>query len=132
MDRTSGRRSEALGCAAHRPHAARRTDRPTLEEFLERARGFLDARYPKKKVDEVRRAFVWEEGTDRVSVFEEPDPALEHQRVQQVRAWRREPFDHGFAWIDEPVEYGGAASCVPTSVRSTPSCAATTSSATRC
>lgn len=81
-------------------------DRTTLEEFLERAQSFLDARYPMK--GDVRRAFIWGEGSDRVSVFEEPDPAVERERVEQVRAWRRELFDHGFAWVDGPVQYGGA------------------------
>jgi alkylation response protein AidB-like acyl-CoA dehydrogenase len=50
-----------------------------------------------------------------VSVFEEPDPALERDRVVQVRAWRRELFEHGYAWIDGPIEYGGSG--LPTSYK---------------
>jgi alkylation response protein AidB-like acyl-CoA dehydrogenase len=80
---------------------------PTVEQFVDGARAFLDARY-RLKTRGPTKAFVWGDGSDRVSVFEEPDPDLERERVQQVREWRTELFEHGYAWIDGPTEYGGS------------------------
>lgn len=81
------------------------TDAPTVEEFAEAARQFLDARAERKPA--ATAEFVWGEGDDFVGIVEEGDPDTELEQVEAARAWARDRFDAGFGWIDGPVELGG-------------------------
>ncbi|KAA0233894.1 MAG: Crotonobetainyl-CoA dehydrogenase [Acidimicrobiales bacterium] len=75
----------------------------SLDEFVSECRAFLDGSY-EPKVDTGLR---WGEGSDRVGVFEEPDPEEEQRRMRAVREWRRRLFDAGLGWITGPIRYGG-------------------------
>src|SRR5262245_7845304 len=76
----------------------------TLEQFETDARTFLDANAPRR---EEEKAFVWGEGSDKVSLFEERDHAGELELLKKAQAWRAEKFDAGFGWITGPSRYGG-------------------------
>lgn len=78
----------------------------TLEAFQAEARAFLDANAPRK---EARKKFVWGEGSDKVSMFEERDRDQELDDVRKACEWRRTKFDAGFGWITGPEQYGGRA-----------------------
>lgn len=76
-----------------------------IEEFLEDARGFLDAHLDRRPAPE---EFVWGEGDDFVGIVEEGDPDQEAASVAAAREWAATRFDAGFGWIDGPTELGGA------------------------
>jgi acyl-CoA dehydrogenase len=76
----------------------------TLEEFRAEAAAFLEANAPRK---EAEKAFVWGEGSDKVTMFEEKDRATELDDVRAACAWRQRKFDAGFGWISGPAAYGG-------------------------
>ena len=76
-----------------------------LNEFTQRATKFLDANLPRK---EAARAFVWGEGSDNMSMFEEKSREAEHEMVETAKAWRTKKFDAGFGWITGPTQFGGA------------------------
>ncbi|MFZ9629334.1 MAG: acyl-CoA dehydrogenase family protein [Ilumatobacteraceae bacterium] len=76
----------------------------TLEQFEAEARAFLDANAPRKEAD---KKFVWGEGSDNVSFFEEKDRETELRDVKAACDWRRTKFDAGFGWIGGPAQYGG-------------------------
>lgn len=79
---------------------------PSLDEFVNKGRRFLDDHYQRKAPE--RQAFAWGEGSDEVRVFQEPDPVVEADALPAIRAWRSALWDNGFGWITGPVEYGGA------------------------
>ena len=81
------------------------TEQISVEEYAAKARVFLDANAEKK---EVRKKFVWGEGTDNVSMFEERSKDAEEEMLRRAKAWQAKRFDNGFAWITGPTEYGGA------------------------
>jgi len=77
---------------------------PTLEQFQADALAFLEANAPRK---EAEKKFVWGEGTDKVSMFEEKDRAAEKLDVAEACAWRQKKFDAGFGYIFGSEQYGG-------------------------
>jgi len=79
--------------------------RVELNDFTQRATEFLDANLPRK---EAARAFVWGEGSDNMSMFEEKSREAEQEMVQSAKAWRTKKFDAGFGWITGPTKFGGA------------------------
>jgi alkylation response protein AidB-like acyl-CoA dehydrogenase len=76
----------------------------TLESFERDARAFLDANAEPRTA---AQAFVWGEGSDNVSMFEERSKAAELALLTQAKDWRRKKFDAGFGWIGGPPSYGG-------------------------
>ena len=81
------------------------TEQISVEEYAAKARVFLDANAEKK---ESRKKFVWGEGSDNVSMFEERSKEAEEDMLRRAKAWQAKRFDNGFAWITGPTEYGGA------------------------
>src|SRR5262245_28358091 len=76
----------------------------TLDEFTAAAKGFLDATVRPRDAD---RKFVWGEGSDNVSMFEERTREEEDAIIAAARAFRQARFDAGFGWITGPAEFGG-------------------------
>jgi len=80
------------------------SDQPTLEEFRAEATEFLEGRAERRPpVTE----FVWGEGSDQISVFDERDRDAEAADAELARSWRRDRYDHGFGWITGPEKFGG-------------------------
>ena len=77
---------------------------PTLEQFQADALAFLEANAPRK---EAEKKFVWGEGADKVSMFEEKDRQSEKLDVAEACAWRRKKFDAGFGYVFGSEQYGG-------------------------
>jgi len=77
---------------------------PTLEQFQADALAFLEANAPRK---EAEKKFVWGEGTDKVTMFEEKDRAAEKLDVAEACAWRQKKFDAGFGYIFGSEQFGG-------------------------
>jgi acyl-CoA dehydrogenase len=77
---------------------------PTVEQFHADALAFLEANAPRK---EAEKKFVWGEGADKVSMFEEKDRKSETRDVTLACAWRQKKFDAGFGYIFGPEQYGG-------------------------
>jgi acyl-CoA dehydrogenase len=78
---------------------------PTTEAFTAEVTDFLDARVPRRETEE--KPFVWGEGDDDVSLFEEVAPEVEAERLTEAKAWRAARFDAGLGWISGPAAYGG-------------------------
>jgi alkylation response protein AidB-like acyl-CoA dehydrogenase len=77
----------------------------TLEAFSAAARSFLDTN-AERKSDE--QQFVWGQGSDAVSMFEEKDRTEEIADVARACEWRAKKFDAGFGWITGPKAFGGS------------------------
>jgi alkylation response protein AidB-like acyl-CoA dehydrogenase len=77
----------------------------TIEDFTAQAKIFLDANATPKPEE---RKFVWGEGSDSVSMFEERDPEKERTMLEEAKAFRQKRFDAGFGWITGPQQHGGA------------------------
>ena len=77
---------------------------PTLEQFQADALAFLEANAPRK---EAEKKFVWGEGADKVSMFEEKDRQAEKLDVAEACAWRQKKFDAGFGYLFGSEQYGG-------------------------
>ena len=77
---------------------------PTVEQFHVEALAFLEANAPRK---EAEKKFVWGEGADKVSMFEEKDRKSETHDVTLACAWRQKKYDAGFGYIFGPEQYGG-------------------------
>jgi alkylation response protein AidB-like acyl-CoA dehydrogenase len=75
--------------------------------FAAAADDWLAAHYPKTTGRGPTR-FQWGEGSDEVRVFQEPDPAVEVEAMDAIRAWRRGLWEAGYGWISGPTQYGGA------------------------
>ncbi len=76
----------------------------SLEAFEREALGFLGSNASLK---EEEAKFVWGEGSDRVSVFDEKRRDQELEDLEVARDWRAKKFDAGFGWITGPAQYGG-------------------------
>jgi acyl-CoA dehydrogenase len=76
-----------------------------LDEFREECVAFLDAN-AERRVDE-SKPFVWGEGADDVSLFEEVDRVAEQDELRRAQAWRAKRYDAGLGWITGPSEFGG-------------------------
>jgi alkylation response protein AidB-like acyl-CoA dehydrogenase len=77
----------------------------SIGDLLAEARQFLDATCPGR--DESEDEFVWGEGSDRVNILEEVDPADASAQLTDAKRFAALRFDAGFGWIDGPAEYGG-------------------------
>ena len=77
---------------------------PTLDEFVTGAKAFLDANATPKPEE---RKFVWGEGSDNISMFEEREKDTELRLLEQAKQFRQQRFDAGFGWITGPTQYGG-------------------------
>ena len=76
----------------------------TIEQFTADAHKFLAANAePRESI----KAFVWGEGSDNVSMFEERSKQAEDEMVSRAKQWRQQKFDAGFGWISGPEQYGG-------------------------
>ena len=64
----------------------------SVEEFTDEARAFLDAHAKPKSAE---RRFVWGEGDDDVSTFEEVDPVEEAKQLAEAKVWRATRYDAG-------------------------------------
>jgi alkylation response protein AidB-like acyl-CoA dehydrogenase len=80
-------------------------DQPSVEEFRDEVKAFLDANAELRETDD--RPFEWGEGDDDVSLFEEIDREVERKQLVEAKAWRAKRFDAGFGWITGPAEFGG-------------------------
>lgn len=78
----------------------------SLDEFTAQAAEFLAANAELKQAD---TTFVWGQGSDKVSVFEEKDRDTELAELHGACEWRQRKFDAGFGWITGPTQYGGRA-----------------------
>jgi acyl-CoA dehydrogenase len=76
----------------------------STDQFEQEARDFLDSRAPRKQE---QQEFVWGEGSDKVSTFEERDRRREQEELARAQEWRAAKFDAGFGWITGPRAYGG-------------------------
>lgn len=81
------------------------TTLPALDQFAVECESFLSARFEPRRA--TSSAFVWGEGSDEIVLYERTDPGAIDREVAQVRAWRRELFDHGLGWLTGPVDLGG-------------------------
>jgi alkylation response protein AidB-like acyl-CoA dehydrogenase len=77
---------------------------PTIEEFSAEAKAFLDANATPKPEE---RKFVWGEGSDNISMFEEREKDKELQLLEKAKEFRQKRFDAGFGWITGPTQFGG-------------------------
>jgi hypothetical protein len=75
---------------------------PSIGDLLSEARGFLDATCPRRNEPAAR--FVWGEGSDRVNILEEVEPAAASAQLAHAKRYAAARFDAGFGWIDGPVE----------------------------
>lgn len=73
-------------------------------EFRDEVVAFLEATTTRR---DAGSGFVWGEGSDEVSVFEEIDPEAEVAALAAAKAWRARRDDAGLAWISGPTELGG-------------------------
>ena len=77
----------------------------SIDELLVEGRAFLDAHCPRRPDSDEK--FVWGEGSDRVNILEEVDPAEVSAQLADAKRYAALRFDAGLGWIDGPVEYGG-------------------------
>jgi len=75
-----------------------------LETFRTEARRFLNSNASLKA--EVS-AFVWGQGPDDPSLFEEVDREKEKAELAEAQEWRANKYDAGFGWITGPEDWGG-------------------------
>ena len=78
----------------------------SIDEFQREASDFLKANADEKGAEQ---RFVWGEGPEKVSIFEERDRAPRRQALAAAQEWRAARFDAGLGWITGPEEYGGRA-----------------------
>ena len=76
----------------------------TLEQFEAEATAFLDSNASLKAEE---KKFVWGEGSDKVTLFDEKARTNELEELAKAQAWRQKKFDAGFGWITGPSAYGG-------------------------
>ena len=76
---------------------------PTLAEFCDAARAFLDANAERDFAGE----FIWGIGSDEITVYAEKSAADEQAAVRAAQQWRAKMWESGFGWITGPLAYGG-------------------------
>ena len=76
----------------------------SLEVFEQEARAFLEGHASRR---EEERAFVWGQGSDKVTLFDEKAREREREELAKAQEWRATKFDSGFGWITGPSAYGG-------------------------
>ena len=77
-----------------------------IEGFRAEVLAFLEANAERKDVDE-EKPFVWGEGHDDISLFEEVDREQEKRLLDRAKEWRAKRYDAGLGWITGPKQYGG-------------------------
>jgi alkylation response protein AidB-like acyl-CoA dehydrogenase len=77
---------------------------PTVEEFVERARRWLEANARPRRPS----GHGWGEGSDDVSVFHDLSTEEEERLLAQAMEWQRVKFDAGYGALTWPAEMGGA------------------------
>jgi len=77
----------------------------SIDQLCTDAESFLAGRLPRKPDRDA--PFVWGEGSDSVSIVEDPDPEQEAVDLAAAQAFAADRFHAGFGWIDGPVELGG-------------------------
>jgi alkylation response protein AidB-like acyl-CoA dehydrogenase len=80
---------------------------PSIEEFVESARSWLDVNTRRRKGFGDDNEFVWGDGEFSVSVFHSLDFETERELLERAKAWTRLKADRGFHAIAHPVEHGG-------------------------
>jgi acyl-CoA dehydrogenase len=80
-------------------------DQPTVDEFREEIVAFLEANATRKADED--KPFVWGEGDDDTSLFEEVDREVELQQLAESQKFRAKRYDAGLGWITGPRQYGG-------------------------
>ena len=78
---------------------------PTIDEFRDEVTAFLDSNAERRETAD--GPFVWGEGSDDVSLFDEVDRDLELEQLAAAKAWRAKRYDAGLGWITGPTEFGG-------------------------
>ena len=76
----------------------------SIDDFTEEARSFLEAN---AKLKAEASTFVWGEGEDNASLFEEVDREKEKAELAAAQTWRAKKYDAGFGWITGPTDLGG-------------------------
>jgi acyl-CoA dehydrogenase len=76
----------------------------TLDQFESEAKSFLDSNASLKAEE---KKFVWGEGSDKVTLFDEKTRTNEQEELAKAQAWRQKKYDAGFGWITGPSQYGG-------------------------
>ncbi|MFV0260755.1 MAG: acyl-CoA dehydrogenase family protein [Acidimicrobiales bacterium] len=76
----------------------------TIDQFTAEAEEFLEANASLKAET---KAFVWGEGPDDPSLFEEVDRSKESEELTEAQGWRARKYDAGFGWITGPTDLGG-------------------------
>jgi acyl-CoA dehydrogenase len=80
-------------------------DQPTVDEIRDEAVAFFEAN-AERKVEE-DKPFVWGEGDDDASLFEEIDREQEKRDLAEAQEFRARRYDAGLGWLMGPKEYGG-------------------------
>jgi alkylation response protein AidB-like acyl-CoA dehydrogenase len=80
-------------------------DQPTVEELRDEAVAFFEAN-AERRVEE-DKPFVWGEGEDDASLFEEIDREQEKRDLAVAQEFRAKRYDAGLGWLTGPKEYGG-------------------------
>ena len=76
----------------------------TLDQFESEAKSFLDSNASLKAEE---KKFVWGEGSDKVTLFDEKTRKNEREELAKAQEWRQKKYDAGFGWITGPSQYGG-------------------------
>ena len=76
----------------------------TLEAFIAEAESFLETNAELKAET---KAFIWGEGPDDASLFDEVDRDSEQAELAKAQAWRAKRYDAGLGWITGPTKLGG-------------------------
>lgn len=75
-----------------------------LKAFGDEVTTFLVGHAPPRQAEE---KFVWGEGPDRVSIFDEKSIETELAQLGEAKAWRAARADAGLGYIAGPKQYGG-------------------------
>ena len=76
----------------------------SIEDFKQESLAFLEANAElKAEVGD----FIWGEGPDDASLFEDVDREAERKELAKAQEWRAKKFDAGFGWISGAPELGG-------------------------
>ncbi len=76
----------------------------TVDDFTQECLEFLEANADRKAEAE---AFVWGEGPDDATLFEEVDRSKEQAELAEAKAWKAKAYDAGFGWITGDPALGG-------------------------
>ena len=107
-ERRPGRDSPGHGTLTHGSTSTHRGNQRmpdiTLDQFESEAKSFLDSNASLKAEE---KKFVWGEGSDKVTLFDEKTLFNQREELAKAQDWRPKQFDAGFGWITGPPQYGG-------------------------